>query len=54
MPTLGGWIESKEKPSLDNKKLFHFLRKYKEDFLDNPYSIMGDNAMIPQNRMTYY
>ncbi len=54
MPTLGGWIESKEKPSLDNKKLFHFLWKYKVDFLDNPYSIMGDNAMIPQNRMTYY
>ena len=22
--------------------------------MDNPYSIMGDNAMIPQNRMTYY
>ena len=45
---------SEEKPSLDNKKLFHFLRKYKDDFLDNSYSIMGDNAMIPQNRMTYY
>mgnify|MGYP003054271535 FL=1 len=54
MPTLGGWMVSEEKPSLDNKKLFHFLSKYKEDFLDNPYSIMGDNARISQNRMTYY
>lgn len=54
MPTLGGWIESEEKPSLDNKKVFHFLWKYKADFLDNPYTIMADNAMIPQNRMIYY